>query len=267
MTAAEPLHWPKVARRPAQADLAPQTSACPPWLEPGALGALLALPLAVLAGRRLAVRPAEGARMADAVLIARLEGQGASLLLAADAPLADGLITLLFGGTGSGGDLPPLAPASASWATLCTLIAGAVASAIVALEGPPLRVATGNRPATIPPAPAAWIAWTIDALAGPAHSLHLGHIEAQSEPAPAPGETPARWARRVAARAQQVELPVRLRLAEWRLSVARIAALRPGDVLPIQRPRDLAVIVDGTPIATIPAGSIGSSAPVAGGRE
>ncbi|MFN3370629.1 MAG: FliM/FliN family flagellar motor switch protein, partial [Sphingomonadaceae bacterium] len=77
--------------------------------------------------------------------------------------------------------------------------------------------------------------------------------------APAPRTAgPARagdggFAARARARVLDVALPVTLRLAGWRLPLGRVAMLKAGDVLPIEPPRHLDLMVGGERLARLPA--------------
>lgn len=71
-----------------------------------------------------------------------------------------------------------------------------------------------------------------------------------------PAETDAEWTNALGRAAMTVRLPVRSVLAEPVVSLARLMALQPGDVIPIPMPQDVPVVVGGERFG---AGTVGSS--------
>jgi flagellar motor switch/type III secretory pathway protein FliN len=67
---------------------------------------------------------------------------------------------------------------------------------------------------------------------------------------------PERWAERAHALALGIELGVSLQLSELRMPLTRLCALRPGDIIPIDRPRTLSLMSGGKAIARLPAGTL-----------
>ena len=63
----------------------------------------------------------------------------------------------------------------------------------------------------------------------------------------------AAWRRRARDMAMEIDLPVAIRIAETRLPLARVATLKPGDVLPRSAPRSFGVMVSGRRFAELPA--------------
>ena len=63
-----------------------------------------------------------------------------------------------------------------------------------------------------------------------------------------------RWWTR--ARALELDVPVALRLAERCIGLAELARLRPGDILPIERPDQVDLLAGDRRIARLPAASL-----------
>ena len=64
------------------------------------------------------------------------------------------------------------------------------------------------------------------------------------------------WRQHARARALELDVPVALRLAERRIGLAELARLRPGDILPIERPDQVDLLAGGRRIARLPAASL-----------
>lgn len=71
-----------------------------------------------------------------------------------------------------------------------------------------------------------------------------------------PAETDAEWTHALSRAAMTVRFPVRSVLAEPVVSLARLMALRPGDVIPIPVPQDVPVVIGGQRFG---AGTVGTS--------
>ncbi len=238
--------------------------------EGGPLAALdraaLAAALAPELGRLFAleVLPAAGTVVpARTVSVARLPlaggpGEAVSWVsLAVDPATAGSAIARLYGAPGSVADGEPALPAgiagTASWLAFARLLAMALARAMGVLGLAPAGApAVTARPAPAAPAPGA-LALTLALGATP-----LGLMLAPEEPpvdrgcAPTPAGDGG-FAARARARVLDVALPVALRLPGWRLPVGRVASLKAGDVLPIEAPRHLELMVGGQRLARLSA--------------
>jgi len=173
------------------------------------------------------------------------------------------LVERLFGsrpaqaGSATAERLTSLPPGSGSWISLCRFLATAITKALAAVgqaaAGAPLLPPRAAHPAT--PHGATFLA--IDLDVDGAHGTLTLIDPATPPPLPAAEPPPPPdaqlWRRRTHARALQLELPVALRLADARLLLSDIAALRPGDVVPLARPRALGILVGGHRLADIPA--------------
>lgn len=279
MTLVAPFPWPRA--EPA----APEAAAAPPaadrgplaGLEPAALAAALAPELTRLFALEVlpADRPAAPAR---AVLVARLPvaaeaGQPARwITLAIDPATAGAALSRLYGAPGSVADgeaaLPPGVAGTAAWLSFARLLAMALARALQLLEVAPAGAPTViGRPVVGEPDPAA-LCLALD-LGGTPLLLLLGADAAADRPAAKPAAAAAAadpgagFAARARARLLDVTLPVTLRLAGWRLPVARVAGLKAGDVLPIEAPRHLDLMVGNRRIARLPADDFVGRGPVA----
>ena len=151
-----------------------------------------------------------------------------------------------------------LPPGSACWATLCRHISRALGRAFeangVQLGGGPLLPPR----AVLAEAQRSEPADTILALDldGTPAALALTAEPMPVAVAPAPATPDAQqWRARAQARALDLELPVTLRLAETRVALATVAPLRAGDILPLERPHALDLLVEGRRIGRLPAAS------------
>lgn len=270
-----PMVWPRAERggglpRATGAAAAPPPAGTALPLDPATLAAALAPELGRLFA--LQVQPSASAGVpARPVTVARLplargqaepETRGAAgpatwLQLAVDAGTAGSALSRLYGAPGSVADGEPALPAgvagTAAWLAFARLLAMALARALDGLGLPPAGApAVEGRPVPAEPLPGA-IDMALD-LGGTRLGLMLaaegGAAPTEPDRAPAAGDG---FGARLRAQVQAVTLPVTLRLAGWRLPVGRVAALRAGDVLPIEAPRHLDVMVGGRRIARLPA--------------
>jgi flagellar motor switch/type III secretory pathway protein FliN len=204
-----------------------------------------------LAGFRVRSIPATDIPAAPLLTAARLKlGAGPDLVdLLIDQAGAASLLDRLFGAPpGQGATaLPILPPGSASWLALCRLVAGAACRALAATG-----LAPGGSP-VLPPRPVA--------ASGQGPALELQADEARihlclvdpscnAPPPTPPAADPDDWRRRARARALDVALPVTLRLADRRMGVGAVAALQPGDILPLEAPHAVDVLVGGRRLGT-----------------
>lgn len=269
-----PIHWPTAALPVADAP-APQPPTLLEALDCSGFLAALGPELSRLFGLRISARLASMAQlpgqpantspvpMLAAGRIRLVTATGPALLdIAIEAAAAASLVERLFGsspaapGSGSADPLAALPPGSGSWMSLARFLTTAVSRAMAAAghpsAGPPAlppRAATPDTPQGTTSLP---LGLDIDGMAG---TLILTD---PSAPAPlAVAEPPPHdarlWRRRTHARTMQLDLPVALRLADTRLLLSDIAALRPGDVIPLARPRALSVLVGGQRLTDIPA--------------
>lgn len=259
--AALPISWPVAERQPAESiDCDP-----PPPLGflAGAFGATLGPELSRIAGVRVSVRGSEGPQ-ADLpmLLIGRLPVRAGALQFAIDMRCAAVLMERLYGGRQETlptpvGELPP---ASGSWLAFARLIAGACQQAATgagcAAAG---TLAVPARPMEPDPeepdpdiAPCSY-AVDVDGVRGRVLAWPIPAARKPRAGAPAVSAADLRlWRERVQALALSLDLPVTVRLSDTRVAMARIAALRPGDVIPIAAPRHISLMVAGRRFAQLP---------------
>lgn len=262
---ARALLWPSA--QPAEAAV----SSAATLKDAAGFAAALGPELTRLFGVRAAARPADGPANGDAAcpthMVARfrLPSQEhtatlALLLTPEDIAL---LLDVLFGAApaAAGGALPTLPPGSASWATLTRFLSDAVARALAAtgqrLEG---AVQLPPRAAALADAGAPQLLFRLE-IDGAAATLGL-LLEGRKPPAPPPpAPEPELWRHRARARTLDLALPVSLRLAETRMPVGEVAALRAGDILPLERPQSVEVLAGGRSLARLPAAQLDAGEP------
>jgi flagellar motor switch/type III secretory pathway protein FliN len=241
---ARPILWPAAARLdPAPAPGGPLTA-----LDVDGFAAGFGPDFSRLAGFRVSATPLPNAPQAPRVSLARLKlGQpAAGIDLLIDAAGAAILLDRLFGARSgeTAPELPLLPPSSASWLSLCRLIsasaARALAAAGLAASGSPAlpsRAMPADRGDTGP-------ALHLQVDSNIFH-LVLSDPQAHAAAAPPPPADPDDWRRRARARALDLQLPVTLRLPDRRMEVGDVAALQPGDVLPLDSPHAVDLMVAG----------------------
>ena len=175
-------------------------------------------------------------------------------LLLAPADIAR-LLDILFGAAPAtaGGVLPALPPGSASWTTLARFLASAATRALAAAGQPCVGAAEilpRATPRTDGGEPQLLLRLDIDGA-----DIVIGfRLDGQAKPAPPePKPDPELWRQRARNRAFDLALPVALRLAEKRLPVREVAALKPGDILPLDRPAHVELLAGGRRFAMLPA--------------
>lgn len=259
---ARSIVWPAAPEPQAPAPSAPQPL---PGLDAASIAATFGPEISRLAGIRISARAMPVAPPASGQMlhICRLRLKAAEIIRAIDIDLpattAAQLMERLFGGsasqsaTASVESLTLLPPGSGSWATLCGHLAQALtrafeASGLPAGGGPilPPRAVIGAA------SPTADFALALD-IDGTAAALHFTVEPLPVAQSPETPPDPALWRRRAQARTFDVELPVTLRLTESRVALASVAPLRAGDILPLERPRTLDLLVDGRRIGRLPA--------------
>ncbi len=220
-------------------------------------------------GARLSLRRAAGTTT-DAPLIAlgEAESAGRRFAIALDRATIATLLERMFGAeTPSPHDhLAALSPASASWKALAHLVGDALTTALAEAGAPAARFTPAHRIEPAPPAPTGGrLTFALD-LAGAPGLLALAGTEAipaasadaspppagAASPLPPAGHQPRSatgpaWRARAAALARTLDVTVGARIAEFPLPLATLAALKVGDILPIERPRLLMLTVDGLP--------------------
>jgi hypothetical protein len=160
----------------------------------------------------------------------------------------------------AGADLLALPPGSASWMALCRTILTALGAALAASG----RKAAGSadlpaRAAALPDGLRMGLALDVD---GTACRLWLVPQAARPALPAAPAPDVAAFRRAARARALDLELPVALRVAERRISIAQASALSVGDIIPIDPLPMPEVLAGGRRIAKLPGRALGA-APVA----
>lgn len=255
------FQWPAAPAADQSSGLAGQ----PSIRDEAAFAATLGPELTRLLGARTTAHPlADPGRRAAALthMVARLRlptaqpGVAATMvtLLLAPADIAC-LLDILFGAApaAAGGPLPALPPGSASWMTLARFLANAATRALAA-AGQPCVGAAEILPRATPRTdggdPRLLLKLDIEGI-----EVVFGfRLEGQDKPAPPePVADPGKWRERARSRAFDLALPVTLRLAETRIAVRAVAALKPGDILPLERPAHLELLAGGRHFATVPA--------------
>lgn len=223
-------------------------------------------------GFRIALRPVPAEPRARLVRLAACDLGGATAVLAADPPLVEALVARLFGAPGSSRPLPPAAPAglpaaSSGWQCLGRLLGQAFAAGLAAADCPagPARAAARVELLDPVPADACWFAadpgtgpgWLVLARIAP----RAGEAAAGTDRAEEPGRrAPSPWQERAAALIRCIDLPVGVRIAELRMPLAEVAMLGVGALIPIERPAQLLLSVDGTAWQALPADGEGTQA-------
>lgn len=268
---ARTIHWP-TASLPAPEAPAPLPPTLLEALDSAGLSAALGPELTRLFGTRITARPITtlpppGKPLVKMLAVGRVRLSTASgpapIDIAIEANAAAILIERLFGSrpaeacSEAAGRLANLPPGSGSWISLCRFLTTATAKAMAAAghaaAGPPALPPRAADPAM--PHGATNLPLNLD-IDG-AHGNLVFSDPSTPIPVPTPEPPPPPdaqlWRRRTHARTLQLELPVALRLADTRLLLSDVAALRPGDVIPLARPRALGVLIGGQRLADIPA--------------
>lgn len=273
-----PFVW-RQAERPRPPEPEPEAVAIEPAPPLGfnvaAFGATLGPELSRSAGVRVAVRPIEtdgGQRDPQAMLVlARLPLKDGSLLFTLDRAGGSALLDRMFGSRPRDA-CPPLdrlPPASGSWLAFARLLSSCCQQAAAGSCTATAPLVIPSRP--MPPEPEQInghlppVAFALDVDGVPGTLLvHLilpaaerGAIRSGAD---AGGPTPADlddWRERATALTLALDLPVTMRLADKRLPMAQVAALKPGDVIPIDPPRLVSLMVAGRRFAQLPVDGLG----------
>lgn len=286
---ATPFIWPQVERPlpPPEPEAIP---APPPPLGFGAaaFGASFGPELSRIAGVRVTARLVETpsfdtiAMDSTRLVIGRLPMTGGSLLFTMDRAAGSALLDRMFGGRPAAqySPLDSLPPASGSWLAFARLVASVCQHAAQAGN------CRGIGQILVPPRPmppddtTSQNGWPAsgqgggqgsfaDPDAGPdsfSYRLDVDGVGgllvvqpllAAAHASPNRGqevsaEDQAQWRQRARALTLGLDLPVTMRLAESRMSVARVAAFRPGDVIPIDPPRLVSLMVGGRCLGRLP---------------
>lgn len=147
-----------------------------------------------------------------------------------------------------------LPPGTAGWQTVARLFATLLVTAlresgIEVLKRPVIPARGADAPA---PLRATIVSFQVE-IENTTGWLRLAAQPAESAPKETPEETLRRWRTRAAAGAKRVPVEISLRLPERRMALVKALALRPGDILPLERPHTLTLIVNGQPYAHFPA--------------
>lgn len=259
--------WPQVVRPPApEAGEIPADPPPPLGFGAAAFGASLGPELSRVAGARVTVRLHEGqaAGMSATMLVAcRLPVAGGALLVTIDGHGGAVLLDRMFGARP--GDvarpLENLPPASGSWMAFARLLAGACqqaasvgncpATAVFAIPARPMPPEPDDATVDVPPFV---YALDIDGVPGRIQVQPLvstpGRLSDRDRKLTSPQL--ADWRDRARGLAMALDLPAAMRIAETRMPMARVAALRPGDIIPIDPPRHVELMVGGHRFATLP---------------
>ncbi|TPE60142.1 FliM/FliN family flagellar motor switch protein [Sandaracinobacter neustonicus] len=254
---ARAIVWPSIG------DPAPEAApALMEALDAPALAAAFGPELARLMGARITARVSNTPsaspllHLSSIALSAPVELSAIGLGCPADS--AARLLERLFGTRAADGARPAgveaLPPGSASWAVLCHTLAQALARALPAANASAAAPARHtDRPRALNPEPAFLLELDVEGMA-----CTLAVVLEGARPAPPPPDAPdaAEWRQRARARALDLELPVALRIAERRIGLAQLAALQPGDILPLERPETVDVLAAGRRIARLPAAQL-----------
>jgi len=262
-----PFVWPQVKRPPA-----PETGELPPDPPPplgfgaAAFGASLGPELSRVAGIRITVRLWEDPMpeaLSPMFVIGRLPVADGTLIFTIDGHGGSALLDRIFGARP--GDticrLEDLPPASGSWMAFARLLAGACqqaaatghcpATGIFATPARPMMPDGDDNPTDTP---SFVFALDIDGVAGQIQVQPLVSTPGRLTDRDANLTPPqlADWRDRARGLALMLDLPVAMRLADARMPMAKVAALRPGDVIPIDPPRSVDLMVGGRRFATLP---------------
>lgn len=266
---ARPIPWPRASLPEADAPTPPSDTLLE-RLDSMGFQAALGPDLSRLFGTRISARPADQASVSAmppmlAVGHIRLASSAGPvpLGLAIEAAAAGNLVQRLFGSSPADASRAPesafaaLPPGSSSWISLCRFLAAAVGQAMAAAGNAPAGAPALPPRAAPPESPHGATSLAVGLDIDGTHALllltDLSTPKAPPAPAPPPVPDAQLWRRRAHARTLMLELPVALRLADTRLALADVAALRAGDILPLARPRALGILVDGAHLADIPA--------------
>lgn len=262
---ARSIVWPQVA---------PPAEASPPDpatdLDMAGIAAAFGPDLARRMGLRVTASPVAGELVDDgAVGLGRIPlAPGGSALEAVHigcAPQVGALLLeRLFGApaataaVATGADLLGLPPGSASWTALCRTVASAAVTALVAAgRGVNGSALLPPRAVPLPEGPRLGLALDVD---GTACRLVLALVAARVVEARQPAPDAELFRKAAWARAFDIELPVALRIAERRVSLAQAGALSVGDIIPIE-PLDMPeVLAGGRRIARLPASAFSPTA-------
>lgn len=257
-----PILWPSAPAEALESPLSPAAAITDPTGLAAAFGPELTRLFGARCAARLVAEPAQSAAASCTHMAAQLRLPSplpglppATLsLLLAPADIAR-LLDMLFGGSAAtaGSALPALPPASASWMALARFLADAAARALAATgqrcQGPAL-IPARPAPLPVPTVPQRLFRLDIDG-AETNIGLHLENPE-QAAPLPPPPD-PELWRRRASARVLDLVLPVALRLSETQIPISQVAALAPGDILPLDRPTSIELLAGGRRLKTLPA--------------
>lgn len=268
--ARNPVAWrPGAARAAAPAAPPPPPPSLPPGLvdTPAFIGTV-GPDLTRLIGARVSLRATGWPEPPPELIeVARFPLADRSLRILLDEDALEAMIEAMFGGSPSASPhratILRLPPASGTWVAAGRLIGQAIGAGLAASGRPPLGPAepAGRILADAPDAAVPHL-WFDLLVAGRQGSMALASFEpevASSEPAapvsepaaPADGASrplrrvPGDWRARAVRLARAVDVAVGVRIAELRLPLADVAALRRGSILPIEPPATFGLSVEG----------------------
>jgi flagellar motor switch/type III secretory pathway protein FliN len=201
----------------------------------------------------------------DRLPLCLLQDGASALRLELEAGLAGPLAARMFGASPGDAYSPAPGARSASWQALRRLMSEALREAFlragargvltIGMDEQAARQNEGGGHAVrLRLAEADGLLWLRPAELAPQADSEPKAASAARQPAAATSDP--EWRRRAEALARQMELGVTLQIAELRLPLAAVSRMRPGDILPVRRPRQLRLMSGGTAIATLSAASL-----------
>jgi flagellar motor switch/type III secretory pathway protein FliN len=261
-----PIRWGNghLARAASAVPASPPMVPVLPWFDTAGFVGQFAPELARVVGTRISVRPTPAPDAQQPVSLIRiLDARSSTVEVSLDLDRASigYLLERMFGGGSRDGApirdaLSHLSPTAASWRGLSACLAQAFRAGLAAAldQAPPAPVGVTRIAEAAVDGPHArlWFALAVDGASG---WLVLACRDLEGEAAsPKPAspfqavtDAPSAWSDRAAQMVNRIELEVAIRLSEQRVPLSTILALAPGSILPIDRPRDLVLLVDGKP--------------------
>lgn len=168
------------------------------------------------------------------------------------------LVDLLFGGAPTSQmstALTRLPPSNASWLAVAQFLGRACAVAFES-SGLPCRLPVDVPPRAAPDrGSAAHLLLELD-FEGAGVELAF-RLPEMAQPVMQSDTAPSDWMEQLRARTMEVGIRVSLRIAEQRLPVREVARLQPGDVLPLEQPEMIDVLVGGARFARLSVDGLG----------
>lgn len=231
-----------------------------------AFAAKLASELSRMLGTRIGIRPAaeeENTLDDNLVALATIGLPNNSLVEVALGDRLTGLIVERVFGTRltpsaeiAGTRARELAPGTATWRAISTLFGKLAADALQAggIVPDQKRLRLPPRVADAASSLGAQTAFFRVTLGEEECWMRLAaREEAARQPEPEKIRQAMLWRLRAEAGTRRIPMLVALHMPEKRVPLSQVLALRPGDVLPIERPRALTLVVNGEALSTVPA--------------